>query len=78
VSVIDTSSLSVRTINGVGYEPRGIAITNNGSGDDSQETVFVMQFLSLPVAGKVDAADDAKAGHVTVIAAGSDTSLPTS
>ncbi len=73
VSVIDTSNLSVRTINGVGYEPRGIAITNNGSGDDSQETVFVTQFLSLPVAGKVDGADDAKAGHVTVIAAGSDT-----
>jgi len=72
VSVIDTSSLSVRTINGVGYEPRGIAITNNGAGDDSQETVFVTQFLSLPVAGKVDGADDAKAGHVTVIAAGTD------
>jgi uncharacterized protein (TIGR03437 family) len=73
VSVIDTASNQVvRTIEDVGYEPRGIAITNGGA-NDSQETVFVTQFLSLPVAGKVDGADDAKAGHVTVISAATDT-----
>ena len=57
----------------VGPEPRGIAITNSGSGDDTQETVFVTQFLSLPIDGQVDGADDAKAGHVTVISAATDT-----
>jgi uncharacterized protein (TIGR03437 family) len=72
VSVIDTASNQViRTINDVGPEPRGVAITNSG-GDDSLETVFVTQFLSLPVAGKTDGTDDAKAGHVTVISASSD------
>ena len=74
VSVIDTATnYSVTTINNVGFEPRGIAITNAGSGDDTQETVFVSQFLSLPIEGRVDGADDAKAGHVTAIAALTDT-----
>jgi len=73
VSVIDTGSNQViRTITDVGPEPRGIAITNGG-GDDSQETVFVTQFLSLPIEGKVDGTDDAKAGHVTLVSASSDT-----
>ncbi len=73
VSVIDTASdYSVVTINNVGFEPRGIAITNTGGGDDTREIVFVTQFLGLPVAGKVDGADDAKAGHVTVISASTD------
>ncbi len=73
VSVIDTSTNQViGTIANAGPEPRGLAITNSG-GDDTQETVFVTQFLSLPVAGKFDGADDAKAGHVTVISAATDT-----
>ena len=41
--------------------------------DDTNETVYVTQFLSLPVAGKVDGQDDAKAGHVTVISTATDT-----
>jgi uncharacterized protein (TIGR03437 family) len=74
VSVIDTAGNYVlSTISNVGPEPRGIAITNAGSGDDTQETVFVTQFLSLPIDGKVDSADDAKAGHVTAISAANDT-----
>jgi uncharacterized protein (TIGR03437 family) len=73
VSVIDTGANQVtKTITGVGYEPRGIAITNL-TGDDTAQIVYVTQFLSLPVSGKVDGADDAKAGHVTVIAAATDT-----
>ena len=74
VSVIDTATDTViKTISGVGPEPRGIAITNNGNADDNDETVYVTQFLSLPVAGKVDGQDDAKAGHVTIISTATDT-----
>lgn len=70
VSVIDTATDTViATIHGVGPEPRGIAITNDGDADDNDETVYVTQFLSLPVPGKVDGQDDAKAGHVTIISA---------
>ncbi len=73
VSVIDTATDTViRTIQNVGPEPRGIAITNNGDASDTDETVYVTQFLSLPVAGKVDGQDDAKAGHVTIIGAATD------
>jgi YVTN family beta-propeller protein len=70
VSVIDTASNAVvATIGNVGFEPRGIAISNDGDADDLDETVYITQFLSLPIAGKVDGEDDAKAGHVTVISA---------
>src|SRR5437773_6592964 len=73
VSVIDTSTNPVvKTISDAGIEPRGTAITNCG-GDDSQETVFVTQFLALPAPGKQDGSDDAKTGRVTVISAATDT-----
>lgn len=73
VSVIDTATNQVvKTIAGVGFEPRGIAITNTG-GEDNQETVYVTQFLALPVPGKLDGFDDAKTGRVTVISAATDT-----
>ena len=74
VSVIDTATDTVvETIANVGIEPRGIAITNDGDGDDLDETVYVTQFLALPIPGKVDGEDDAKAGKVTVIASATDT-----
>lgn len=73
VSVIDTTTDTVtKTIFGVGPEPRGLAITNDGDADDTDETVYVTQFLALPVAGKSDGQDDAKAAHVTVIASSTD------
>ncbi len=73
VSVIDTATDTVvKTINNVGIEPRGLAISNDGDDDDIDETVYVTQFLALPVAGKVDGADDAKAGKVTVLSAATD------
>ena len=68
VTVIDTDDDEVvTTIPDVGIEPRGLAITNDGDEDDRDETVFVTQFLSLPVPGKVDGQDDAKVGKVTAI-----------
>lgn len=74
LSVIDTATDTVvKTINGVGFEPRGLAVSNNGDASDTDETLYVTQFLSLPIAGKIDGADDAKAGHVTVINTGTDT-----
>src|SRR6185436_12056322 len=74
ISVIDTvSDLVTKTIFGVGLEPRGLAITNDADTDDTDERVFVTQFLSLPVAGKVDGQDDAKAGHVTILSTNTDT-----
>lgn len=76
ISVIDTATDTVvKTINDVGFEPRGIAITNNGDATDTDETIYVTQFLSLPIVGKADGRDDAKAGHVSVLSTGTDTLL---
>lgn len=68
VSVINTATNRViKTIEEVGFSPRGIAITNDGDGDDDDETVFVTQFFALPRPGKLDGEDDSKTGMVTVI-----------
>ncbi len=72
VSVIDTATDAViQTITDVGPEPRGLAVTNDGDAADDDETLYVTQFLSLPIAGKIDGADDAKAGHVSVVSTAS-------
>jgi YVTN family beta-propeller protein len=74
VSVVDPSSLAVlRTITGVGQEPRGIAITNDGDTDDGDEKVYVTQFFGVDRAGALVGADDYKEGHVAVIATATDT-----
>lgn len=67
VSVIDTASNRViRTIENVGFHPRGIAITNDGDGEDDDETVYVTQFFGMPN-GKPDGEDDSKVGLVSII-----------
>ncbi len=73
VSVIDTASdVVVRTLTLPGFEPRGIATSNDGDADDNDETVYVTQLLVLPVPGKVDGQDDAKVGRVTVLSTATD------
>jgi YVTN family beta-propeller protein len=72
VSVIDTLLDVVTATVPAGIEPRGLAVTNDGDDDDNDETLYVTQFLSLPIAGKVDGQDDSKAGKVTIISTGSD------
>ncbi|HEX6704203.1 MAG TPA: beta-propeller fold lactonase family protein [Albitalea sp.] len=74
VSVVDAASYQVlRTITGVGQEPRGVAITNNGDANDDDEKVYVTQFFGVDRAGVLIGADDYKEGHVAVISAGTDT-----
>ena len=74
VSVIDPDGHRlIKTISNVGFEPRGVAVSNDGDGDDTDEKVYVTQFLALPVAGKLDGEDDSKVGMVTVISTSTDT-----
>jgi mono/diheme cytochrome c family protein len=76
VSVIDTATDTVsRTILNVGVEPRGIAISNDGDADDTDETAYVTQFLALPIPGRVDGQDNAKEGVVTRISTATDSVL---
>jgi YVTN family beta-propeller protein len=68
VTVIDTATNYVdKTITGVGIEPRGLAMTNDGDESDDDETLYVTNFLALPVPGKLDGADDSKQGIVAMI-----------
>jgi YVTN family beta-propeller protein len=68
ISVIDTATNTViKTITGIGLEPRGLAISNDGDGDDLDEVVYVTNFLARPVPGKFDGEDDAKTGRVRAI-----------
>jgi YVTN family beta-propeller protein len=80
VSVIDTATDAViKTIANVGVEPRGIAISNNGDGDDNDETVYVTQFLAAmsPDLNLTVGSDDAKLGQVTVISTATDSVVGT-
>jgi len=68
VSVIRTHELRVeRTIEGVGLEPRGVAVTNDGDGKSDDEKVYVTQFLGVDRPGVLIGRDDYKEGRVTVI-----------
>ena len=75
VSVINTATDTVvKTIDGVGIQPRGIAVT--------ESKVYVTQFLAQtrtdprPIEAK-EGSDDGKEGRVTVISAATDTVLKT-
>jgi YVTN family beta-propeller protein len=68
ISVIDPGiGRVVNTIGGVGFEPRGLAITNDGDEDDSDEKVYVTQFLGVDRPGVLIGRDDYKEGRVSVI-----------
>jgi YVTN family beta-propeller protein len=81
VSVVDAASLQVlHTIEGVGNEPRGLAITNDGDEYDDDEKVYVTQFFGVDRAGVFNGAtligaDDYKEGRVAVIATANNTVL---
>ena len=49
ISVINTATNTVvKTIVGVGLEPRGLAVSNDNDNSDLDETLYVTQFISHP------------------------------
>ncbi len=73
ISVIDTATNTViTTIPNAGIEPRGLAVTNDGDADDADEKLYVTSFLAVSIAGRLDGADDAKQGMVTVVSTATD------
>jgi len=81
VSVIDTDELKViRTLDagdGVGLEPRALAVTNDGDGSDKDEKLYVTSFLAVDKPGKTIGADDYKEAHVSVFSTKKDRFLHT-
>ena len=81
ISVIDTDRLKVvRTLtteDGVGLEPRALAVTNDGDGSDQDEKLYVTSFLAVDKPGKTIGADDYKEAHVSVFSTKKDRFLHT-
>jgi YVTN family beta-propeller protein len=77
ISVINTATDTViATINTTNFlQPRGLAITNDGDADDTDEKLYVTSFISVLSPGKIDGADDAKKGKVTVVSTATNTVL---
>lgn len=71
VTVIDGKSLAVLGDVDVGGNPTAIAITNDGDGDDADETVFVTRFYAeLVPGGPGEAFDLGKEGWVEAFSVG--------
>jgi len=67
VSVLNDEGEVEETIDNAGVEPRGVAITNDGDGKDTDETVVVTQFLAFDRPGVLVGRDDYKDARVTLI-----------
>ena len=71
VSIIDTRSNSVIATLVLGGNPTAVAITNDGDGQDSDETVFVTQFYAEPIpGGRGEGFDDGKRAIVNAFRVG--------
>jgi YVTN family beta-propeller protein len=75
LQVIDTSTseiLSTVDLSSFGTSPRAIAVTNDGDGDDTDETIFVPLFFAQLRSGKTfvdEGQDDQREGRVAAISA---------
>lgn len=69
VSVVNTAAMTA-TKKTVGPNPRAVAITNDGDGDDSDEKAYVTLFYGAPVA---EASDTGRVGKVVPIPLGTQT-----
>jgi YVTN family beta-propeller protein len=73
VYVIDPAEREVlEVIDGVGLEPRGVAVTNDGDRRDRDEKVYVTQFFGVDRPGVLIGRDDYKEGRVTIISVDDD------
>jgi len=78
VSVIDVATRTVTSTVTVGGNPTAIAITNNGDGNDSDETVFVTQFFArLRTGGAGEGFDTGKEGVVRAFSVADPTNVST-
>lgn len=73
LSVIDTATESVTQTLELGGNPHGVCVTNDGDEEDSDESIFVTDFYSRPIAGELEATDRSREGRVFRIEAGSST-----
>jgi YVTN family beta-propeller protein len=71
VAVVDTEHLDVFARIPVEPWPYAIAVTDDGDIEDNDEQVYITHLLAFPRLGGIEATDDGREGHVTVISADS-------
>jgi YVTN family beta-propeller protein len=69
LSVLDTASMRVTEVITLGGAPYAVCVTNDGDDDESDETIWVTDFYSRPVAGQAEATDTGREGRVFSVAA---------
>ncbi len=72
------SAVAIVDLSAFGTAPRAIAVTNDGDGDDTDETIFVAEFFSQLRPGKTavdEGQDDQREGHVVALSAATNTVL---
>ncbi len=62
ISIIDANAMSGLAV-ATADRPRALLVTNDGDGEDNDETLLVSEFFGEPVPGK-EARDDGRVGHV--------------
>jgi YVTN family beta-propeller protein len=67
VALVDTASLKVSGRVAVGPHPYAIAVSDDGDTVDGDERVYVTHLLARPRPGGAEAADDGRAGYISVI-----------
>lgn len=68
LSVIDTATRAVSTV-ALGGAPMAVCVTNDGDAEDGDETIYVTDFYSRPIAGVAEATDVAREGRVFAVSA---------
>ncbi len=82
VSAIDTATNAIvgsADLSAFGSQPRALAVTNDGDGDDGDETVFAALFFASLRPGKTfleEGQDDQREGRVVALAAAGLAALP--
>ena len=81
LTVVQTSNDSVVTtvdLSAFGTSPKAIGVTNNGDGNDADQTILVAMFFGQLRAGKTflnEGQDDQREGHLVAISAATNTIL---
>jgi YVTN family beta-propeller protein len=69
ISVIDTASMTITGTITAPLHPRALAVTNNGDGNDADETLVVPEYFGEPIAG-AETLDASRTGRVRLYSVG--------
>jgi YVTN family beta-propeller protein len=69
LAVLNTSTMQVEDVVELGGAPYAVCVTNDGDTDDNDETIFVTDFYSQPIANTVEGTDTSRESRVFRVSA---------